>query len=262
MLGGGFIMSKDRMQTILIYIAVLAVWLLAGWFLLNFPAWFVVHSFVPKITQSDITNNLYTDYTGYRAGEDIPRLKSAKEYEEGVYTRLDFVTVETANIIPLDAYRLKDPADVNSTEQYVGGRRTYSGQPLVKYTDHPRRRSYLYGRYYLLELEDGSYVIAYGDRGYGAVSFLGKTITFPIGRLQSANSPEQQLLEDVGETYPVNTEEILYMINDDKVGEWNFLDLLIRCAAFAIVVAVFLIFIIIKVRRKKGAFLRRRTVDE
>ncbi|MFR4350183.1 MAG: hypothetical protein ACLT3H_00770 [Roseburia sp.] len=245
-------MSRNKIETVLIYIAVAVVWLLAGWFVLNFPSWFIVHAFAPEITGRDIAENPHMDYAGYRAGEDIPRLLSMEEYREGIYTGLDFVTVETAEIIPLDAYRLKDPADIHSTDQYLRRGRSFSGRPLEQYTERPRRRDYLYGRYYILGLSDGSYVIAYGDRAYGAAALLGKKITFPIGRLGIANSQEKKMLFEIGEQYPVDTEKILYMINDRKVSDWNFFDLLTRFAAFGLVVIVSVLILLVKFRRKRG----------
>ncbi|MGN0305034.1 MAG: hypothetical protein ACI4D2_02650, partial [Lachnospiraceae bacterium] len=208
-------MNRDRIETILIYIVAAAAWLLAGWLVLNFPSWFMVHSFIPRIEQSDIAANPYTDYCGYRAGEDIPRLESMKEYEEGIYNGLDFVTVKTSEIIPLNVYRLKNPADINRrAENYREMRYSWLKKPLKQYTKRPQHSKYLYGRYYLLGLSDGSYVIAYADMAYGAAAFWGRKVTFPIGRLRTANSKEKELLLEIAEEYPVNTEKILYMIND------------------------------------------------
>ena len=245
-------MNRGKTVSIVIYLVVVLLWLTAGLFIWKFPAWFILHGFLGEVTQADMEANPHTDYSGYRPGEDIPRLTSMEEYEQGTYTGLDFITVETTEIIPLDIYRLKDPADINSTEQYRGRGRAFSAKPLAKYTTHPARRGYLYGRYYLLKLRDGSQVIAYADRAYELVAGLGNTITFPVGRLQMSTVNEEEMFEKAEETYGVNTERIFYMINDRNISDWNFMDLFIRVTASGIVVIVSFLLLWIGARGKKN----------
>lgn len=245
-------MNRDKRVNAAVYLVTALLWLAAGLFILKFPSWFILHAFLGKVTQADIEANPHTDYSGYRPGEDIPRLKSMEEYEQGTYTGLDFITIEPTDIIPLDIYRLKDPADIHSTDQYIGRGRAFSGKPLAKYTTHPTRRSYLYGRYYLLKLEDGGQVIVYADRAYELAAMFRSTVTFPIGRLQMSTADEEQMFAEAGETYGVNTEKIFYTINDRKISDWNFMDLLIRAVSFGLVVIVSFLILWTGVRRRKS----------
>ena len=245
-------MNRDKAVNAAVYLVVGLLWLLVGLFILKFPSWLILQPFLGEAAQADIEANPYTDYSGYYPGQDIPRLKSMEEYEQGIYTGLDFLTIETAEIIPLDIYRLKDPADSYSTDQYIGRGRAFSAKPLAKYTTHPARRSYLYGRYYLLKLEDGSQVIVYADRAYELPAMLGITVTFPIGRFQMSTVDEEMMFAESAEAYGVNAERIFYTINDNKISDWNFMDLLIRAAVFGLTAIVSFLVLWIGARRKRN----------
>ena len=237
-------MRKGKMHTLLIYMIAALILLGIGGFTLKFPSGLIIRMFLPTITNADLTANPYRDFSGLKAGGDIFRLESTEQYEDGTYTGLDFVTVETSVIIPLKAYRLKDASDKYDSNVYLAGRRAFKGRPLAEYTEKPARRQYLYGRYYLLGLSDGSYVAAYLDQSYEIQHLLQKKIQLPIGRLRMASAQEKIFLEAVADEYSVNTGKVLYMINDDSVEDLKFWDLVIRAGALLIVItAAFAIFV-------------------
>lgn len=231
-------MRKSKMQTIVIYLVAALVLLGIAYFTVWFPAGLVIKLFLPTVTQAELEANPYQDFSGWKAGADIPRLEGMSQYEDGTYTLIDFVTVETSEVVLLEAYRLKDPADVNNTSVYLNGRRAFTGPPLEKYTPHPKRRKYLYGRYYLLGLSDGSYVAAYADQSYGALYKAGSETVFPIGRLRRTSAQEKAMLEKGKDGYAVDTERVLYMMNDERVSDFKFWDLAIRAAAAVLFMGV------------------------
>ncbi len=121
---------------------------------------------------------------------------------------------------------------------YGRGGRGYSGRPLPNYSERPHRRDYLYGRYYILKLNDGSYVAAFADQHYGVLSLTGTKVTFPIGRLVNTSNQEKEWLEEAALEYPVDTSQLLYMIHDESISDMNFWDLLVRFVAVALVIGI------------------------
>lgn len=234
---------NNKMNTLFIYLIAAGILLGTAYFTLWFPSQLVIQLFLPEITQQDLAEKPYKDFSGLKPGNDIPRLEGMSQYEEGLYTQLDFVTVETAQVIPLRAYRLKDPGDVNNRDVYLGGRRAFTGPPLLEYTANPARRQYLYGRYYILGLSDGSFVPAFMDQAYTAVRLPGQKIQFPIGRLRRASSQEKRWFEEIDPAYGIDPEKVLYMVNDTSVKDFKFWDLVIRAAAVMILIAAAILFL-------------------
>ena len=110
------------------------------------------------VTLSDIEQNLTTDFNGFPAGEDIPRLTSAEDFSETIYLS-DYVTAEPVGIVETGISSLK-PWEDHYYTQRVKGRATgrQIRQPEIISSGWDLLGSYQ--PYYLLELPDHTYIVA------------------------------------------------------------------------------------------------------
>mgnify|MGYP000501855719 CR=1 FL=1 len=110
------------------------------------------------VTLSDIEQNLTTDFNGFPAGEDIPRLTSAEDFSEIIYLS-DYVTAEPVGIVETGISSLKPWEDQYYTQR-VKGRATGRQIRQPEITSSGLDLLGSYQPYYLLELPDHTYIVA------------------------------------------------------------------------------------------------------
>lgn len=213
-----------------------------------FPSYQIALLFWPEVTQADVMSPGY--WNGRRAAEDIPRLTSLSQLEDGTYDGLTYLTVETENLIPLSYYKLKDSTDSrvtgwNGTAQSRGGR-----APLPLYAHFAGVNAMYYGQYCVVELEDGSFIGAFLDSSY--TTAFGK-VQLPVGKVVSAGSQEAQVLREAAVTYAIPADRLLLMHSDSYDDDIKLLDQAIRLIGIMLVPAVILggWILVWLIRRKK-----------
>lgn len=126
------------------------------------------------------------------------------------------VTVTTSNLVRCPLMRLRD-LDYKG-EHYVGNHgkhhtiEEYNSTGIIPFS--LPTESLLYNRYYLMELEDGSWLCAYFD-DYLALT---NSSRFPTGYLRSASREERQMLSRMARDYDVNTHWIIDMYRHGKMS--------------------------------------------
>lgn len=184
---------------------------------------------------------------GMPAGDDIPRIEDAQSWDDTWTTSP--VTIEPLAVVPT-GYGTRHPW----VSAYSTGRRgRVKSRPVVDSEILDILDEY--GEYYLVELPDGSYILAQMSADDARKVQSGKYTALPIGKKDSANGSVVHNISDLCEEYNVvDTDYIYYCIND----EWNeshyILVQVIRIAAgilTALVLATIFIMIIDKIFKVK-----------
>lgn len=134
------------------------------------------------------------------------------------------VTVTASNLVRCPLMRLRD-LDWEG-EHYVGNHGKH--YTINEYNDTGKitfslpAQSLICNRYYLMELEDGSWICAYFD-DYLALT---NSSRFPTGYIRSASDQEYRMLRRMARDYDVN---ILFVIDMYRYGKMSLsIDLLLR----------------------------------
>ncbi len=165
---------------------------------------------IKTITQTDIETNRALDYSGKKAGEGIKNVTTKEEWENTYVT--EYITVTPVNITKTNVYSLANWAD-HYTKRRTGGagRKRRSVQTeLFDYDDN-------YRRYYVIELEDGTNILAQMNRGIANKIAKGETITLPLGRKTGLSSTAKNMLSTIIEEKNISDTYVLYTIDD----EWS-----------------------------------------
>lgn len=165
---------------------------------------------VKTISQADIEADRALDYSGKKAGEGIKNISTKEEWENTYVT--EYITVTPVNITKTNVYSLANWAD-HYTKRRTGGagRKRRSVQTeLFDYDDN-------YRRYYVIELEDGTNILAQMNRGIANKIAKGETITLPLGKKTGLTSTAKKMLSAIIEDKNISDTYVLYTIDD----EWS-----------------------------------------
>jgi len=177
---------------------------------------------------------------GQRPGEGVYQLRRQEDVLSFFYAQTP-ATVTGGNLVACPLTRLRD-VDQKGTHYYrsYGARRaTYISEYIfADYPLPPWQRILqgviggFYNRYYLAELEDGSYLCVYFD------DYLTLTGTdeYPTGYIRYTTTEERRMLNRMTEDYDVDTVYVLDMYRHGKVS-W-ILDILFRFAVLFIAILV------------------------
>ena len=188
-----------KKTTIIPTVSVLIALVCATLFCLNWNSEPLLKGKEQPITQSDIEQNLITDFNGFPAGEDIPRLTGAEDFSEIIYLS-DYVTAEPVGIVETGISSLKPWEDHYYTQRVKGrvtGRRIrrpeitssvlgFAGQ-LSAILPVGASRPYLYRGQIPQETAKAI------ERG--------KSVTLPIGQKVSMTNAAQNELSTICEEY-------------------------------------------------------------
>ncbi len=221
-----------KKTTIIPTVSVLIALVCATLFCLNWNSEPLLKGKEQPITQSDIEQNLITDFNGFPAGEDIPRLTGAEDFSEIIYLS-DYVTAEPVGIVETGISSLKPWEDHYYTQRVKGrvtGRRirrpeiTSSGWDLLG----------SYQPYYLLELPDHTYIVAQIPQETAKAIERGKSVTLPIGQKVSMTNAAQNELSTICEEYGADMDGVFYAVNDKWQEEHQFILFLSRFGVAAL----------------------------
>lgn len=165
---------------------------------------------VKTINQTDIETNLAPDYSGKKAGDGIKNVATKEEWDN-TYTT-EYITVVPVNITKTNVYSLANWAD-HYTRRRTGGagrKRRDVQTELFDYDDN-------YRRYYVIELEDGTNILAQMNRGIANKIAKGETITLPLGKKTGLPSTAKKMLSSIIEEKNISDTYVLYTIDD----EWS-----------------------------------------
>lgn len=167
------------------------------------------------IDQQTISQNPDKDYRGYKAAEDITRVRTQEQLEglEG------YVTVETDKVIPLDLYVVKSFDVMNELikEASTSGRkgRMYGSNRAPKpYLKSLGADNTHHNRAYLIQLEDGSYVTGLMEDYYAEKVQKGEKVTLPIAQVDYLQKEMKGTVKDYSDTYKVDTQVLLRFYNE------------------------------------------------
>lgn len=181
-----------------------------------------------SIGSQEIEANPGVAYMGYPAGEGIPEVRSQSEWGEAL-NDVDYVKVVPKSIQKTNVYSLADWADpFRRRRNGAVGRQ----KPTVKQS--PIDVSLDYVPYYILELEDGSKILAQVSQNAAKALKEGKTDAIPIGRKHGFSQGAKNMLADICQENQVSTEYIWYAIDNEWQKNHSF-EILIGKAAVAVV---------------------------
>ena len=168
-----------KKATVMPTVSVLIALVCAALFCLNWNPEPLLKGKEQPVTLSDIEQNLTTDFNGFPAGEDIPRLTSAEDFSEIIYLS-DYVTAEPVGIVETGISSLKPWEDQYYTQR-VKGRATgrQIRQPEITSSGWDLLGSYQ--PYYLLELPDHTYIVAQIPPQTAKAIEKGESVTLPVG---------------------------------------------------------------------------------
>lgn len=186
----------------------------------------------PMVSMSDIEQNITTDFIGSPAGSDIPRLNGAEDFSEIIYLA-DYVTAEPVGIVQTGISSLS-PWEDHYYTQRVKGRTTGRQIRLPEITSSGWDLPGSYLPYYLLELPDYTYIVAQIPQETAKAIEKGKSVTLPIGQKVSMTSAAQNELSAICEEYGADMDGMFYAFNDKWQEEHQFILLLLRFGAAAL----------------------------
>ncbi len=201
---------KKMLRKILEFIVVIVALVIAVLVAKALPVESVLRGKEEPVTLAMTEGGLPEDYIGMPAADDIPRIEDAETWEDTWQT--SFVTVEPEEIIPTG----------------IGTRHTWvSAYSSGSRRSRPRHRPDVssmtfdilgeYAEYFLIQLPDGSYILAQMSTDDARALKAGKEITLPVGRKSPVHQQAIKQLEDFCRDYDANIEGAFYCIND----KWN-----------------------------------------
>lgn len=147
--------------------------------------------------------------TGHPAGTDIPRIASAEEF-----ARLsvgDYVTLQPVSAVPAGVWHLKSWVSPDTRRRYKG---RASGAPKKKpeLVESGFALPLDYDPYYLLELRDGSYILAEIPEPDADAIRRGREVTLPIGEKRTVRGTEK--LRAVCEVYGADPGSVFFAFDE------------------------------------------------
>lgn len=169
---------------------------------------------------------------GQRPGEGVRQLRRQEDVQAFFYAQAP-ATVTGSDLVPCPLARLRDAAQEGAHDHRSHGAKMtvsiseyiFAGYPLPPWQRMLQGLAGgFYNRYYLAELEDGSYLCVYFD------DYLTLTGTdeYPAGYIRYTTTEERRMLNRMSADYGVDTVYVLDMYRHGKVS-WT-LDILLRLA--------------------------------
>lgn len=225
MMGKRYVMKKVLDFVIVIISLAAAVFVFAGF---NMEGILLKMNPQEAISAREIEDNPGTVYTGYPAGEGIVEVQSQSDWEETL-NDVDYVKIIPKSIQRTNVYSLADWADPFRRRRNgaVGRQKpTVRQSPVDVFLD--------YVPYYILELEDGSKILAQFSQNTAKALKKGDAGAIPIGRKHGFSQSAKSALAPVCEENQVSAEHIWYAIDNEWQKNHSF-GILIGKAAVAVV---------------------------
>ncbi len=200
----------------------------AFWLFLNWNPETLLKQEQQPVTMNDIEQGSREDFTGFPAGEDIPRLTSEVDFSEILY-ELDYVTAELVGIVSTSVYSLKPWVSHYNTHTYKGRTRTGSRRAEVSMSGFDIWDSY--NQYYLVELPDHTFILAQIPQTEADAIAMGKNVTLSIGQKIGMTDTARSYLADICKEYGVRMDGVFYAFDNKWQEEHHTILLLLRFGA-------------------------------
>ncbi len=160
---------------------------------------------------------------------------------EGFYEliNLDYVTVTVSNIVPTGVYTRKawiDPYYGNTSS--ANRRKTLIPQEST----NPLADIEFMHQYYLIRLNDGSYINAIIDERYVDTFKEGESLTLPVGHQYGVTENAQEMLSEITADYNTQATPVYYAIDEAWYSEnqtgINMIAVLWGIGAFVVLVTI------------------------
>ncbi len=180
------------------------------------------------VGSQQMEENPGTVYVGSPAGEGIPEIHGKSDWEEALNSIND-ITIRPKSIQKTDIYSLAEWADPFKRRRNgaVGKQKaTVKKSPVDIFLD--------YVPYYIVELEDGSHVLAQFSQNTAKEIQKGKIDKLPIGRKQGFSQTAKSMLAPICEEYQAPTDYIFYAVDNEWQEKHSF-EIMIGKAVVAVV---------------------------
>ncbi|SHK28583.1 hypothetical protein SAMN02745136_02182 [Anaerocolumna jejuensis DSM 15929] len=161
------------------------------------------------ISTDQLKADTTVDYIGLTAGDDIPLLKTGQDWEN-VLNYSTYVTVVPVSIKKTNVYSLAT---------WVGYFKKRSsgadGRRLAEAEKNIFDYSADYNPYYIIELQDGTRLLAQMTRGIAKQIENGKKVKLPLGQKVGITKTAKTLLKPICEKLDVTSEGVLYTIDNN-----------------------------------------------
>lgn len=181
------------------------------------------------VSAAQIENNRGQDYMGFMPGDGILSLQTQEDWED-VFNYIDYVTVSPQSIIKTNVYGLGDWAD-RFTHRRNGAQGRRRAEDMRTFWDWQID----YVPYYIIELPDGSHILAQLSRHVVSQIESGKLTQLPLGQKHGLRNSARSLLSDVCAEYNVSMDYCLYTLNDEWQKKNDTWITIIRGAAAVVV---------------------------
>lgn len=192
------------------YVLVIVAIALAVVFYLNFDLEGILwdRQAQETVDQATIEEDRSVDYTGKLAGEGIVEVKDGTAWE-AVLNDSDYVTVKPVGIQKTNVYSLAKWADYyNSRKNGTTGRRRAETQ--TQFLDYSAN----YSPYYIIELQDGTKILAQMNRGIAKkIAKNPGKVELPLGQKIAYSQEAKNALADICQEQKVATDYVLYTID-------------------------------------------------
>lgn len=139
-------------------------------------------------------------------------IRSREEWEKAGFS--DYLVVTATDVIPTGVYVRKawiGPYDAGSSNVHTKRRKT----PIPQESTNPLTDVIYMSQYYLIKLEDGSYINGLMEEQYVQKIKKEGRFTLPVGQKTGVTRRAEEMLEEVTAQYQGEPTPVLYMIQDD-----------------------------------------------
>lgn len=209
----------------------------------------------PEITVSsaEIEDNRQEQYIGKIAGSGIPKLSKSEELEEIVVS--SYMTVEPKGVVATGVYSRQpwmNPYSMTAGKTSSG--QTYkTGRRAADVTNSVWVALDGYQEYYLIRLQDDSYILAQFSENYRRAIEKGKETALLIGERKTNSQKARAYLTEICDKYGASTTYTLYMVDDVWEEEHRFSLFMIKAGIAAVVflgLSVAMLMILQKIMRR------------
>lgn len=199
------------MKKIVEYVSVIIAIIVAAIFYINFDMEGILwdRQSQKAVSQAEIEADRDKDYSGKPAGEGIIEVKDRATWE-GVSNDLDYVTVKPKSVEKTNVYSLAKWADhyYRKKNGTTGRKRAETQTEIIDYSAN-------YSPYYIIELEDGTKILAQMNRGIAKkIAKHPGEVALPLGQKLAYSQAAKNALADICAKQKVSTDYVLYTIDN------------------------------------------------
>ena len=166
-----------------------------------------------SISNEQIKSNTTKDYIGLKAGEGITQINNIEDWNK-VLNNIDYVKVIPKSIEKTNVYSL-----AKWVEHYTKKPNGTSWRKLAEVKKTSFDISANYTPYYIIELEDGNYILTQMNRAIANKIKNGENIELPLGKKIGISQKAKNLLKPICDEKKVSTDYVLYTIDNNWQAE-------------------------------------------